>query len=146
MSTKLNNSIFGNLFYLVSNHFTNQNNLFTQYNEKFLLKNTNLIGELTYKKRNIILRDNTKIWGIQSYIIIKHEKEKEINKKIDIVESYILNGYNHKINEKLLIKKICYDKYNIQYCVPTLYDSLPKELIEDIINNNKEILSVSFQK
>jgi hypothetical protein len=141
MSCKINNSIFGNLFYLVGNNFRNNSNLFSKYNEKFILRGTDFSGELSYKKINI-KKNDIKIDEIQSEITIKNDSS-----KIWFVEKYVIKSHNNNIIEKHNIKKILHDPSNIKYIYNTEYKDLPKELFMKFDNNTvKDILSVRFSK
>ena len=136
MTTKLNASIFGNLFYLVGGHFQTNYALFSKYHEKFVLDNTHFTGEFTYKKTNIHTGD-VKLHQIQSDIIIKH-----IHSRVWFMERYVIKSDNNIIIEKHNIKTIwhypCTE--NIQYICNTEYKDLPKELLE--VCNGKSKSSV----
>ncbi len=142
MRGKINNTIFGNLFYLASNNFRNNNNLFSKYNEKFILLGTDFSGEFSYKKINMNKND-IKIDEIQSLITIKNNSN-----RIWFVEKYVIKSHNNNIIEKHNIKTIWHNPNNINYICHTEYKDLPKELFMTFDNNTilKDIISVRFSK
>ncbi len=141
MGGKINSTIFGNLFYLVSNNFRNNNNLFSKYNEKFILCGTNFSGELSYKKININT-NKIKLDEIKSEIIIKNDSD-----RIWFVEKYVIKSHNNNIIEKHNINTIWHAPNNIKYICHTEYKDLPKELFMTFDNTTlKDIISVRFSK
>lgn len=147
MTTKLNTSIFGNMFYLVGGHFRNNCMLFSKYNEKFILDDIDFSGEFSYKKTNIYTH-NVKLHQIQSDIIIKNDLN-----RVWFIEKYVIKLDNNNIIEKHNIKTIWHAPNNTQYICNTEYKDLPKDLLSLLnINNSinnislKDILSVRFSK
>jgi hypothetical protein len=141
MATKLNKSIFGNCFYLVSGNFLNNFEMFSKYHEKFVLCGTEFSGEFSYKKTNIYNSD-IKLQQIQSDIIIKND-----SRRVWFCEQYVIKSHNNNITEKHNIKTIWHSSDNIPYICNTEYTDLPKELIMALNNiETKDILSGRFSK